>query len=126
MLGCLILLHISAVDGGLHHVSSARARPTCNTIGRGGGLVWAFLGLIWSVWALSEWCGTAADLISPVVAPGFVICRAGDRCEHACELGQGAALNVPIDLEGSGKWGLGGNEGVAPSFPKLGGLMGWD
>ena len=38
---------------------------------------------------------------------------------------QGAAFNVPIDLEGSGKWGLGGNEGVAP-FPKWGGLMGWD
>ena len=27
---------------------------------------------------------------------------------------QGAAFIVPIDLEGSGKWGLGGNEGVAP------------
>ena len=94
-------------------------------IGRGGGLVWAFLGLIWSVWALSEWCGTAADLISPVVAPGFVICRAGDRCEHACELGQGAALNVPIDLEGSGKWGLGGNEGVAPSFYTFISKVGW-
>ena len=58
-----------------------------------------------------------------MVAPGFVICRAGDRCEHACELGQGANEIVPIDSEGSGKWGLGGN---APSFPKWGGLMGWD
>ena len=38
-------------------------------------MVWAFPGLIWSVWALSEWCGTAADPISPVVAPGFVMYR---------------------------------------------------
>ena len=27
---------------------------------------------------------------------------------------QGADEMVPIDSEGSGKWGLGGNEGVAP------------
>ena len=40
-------------------------------------MVWAFPGLIWSVWALSEWCGTAADPFSPVVALGFVICRWG-------------------------------------------------
>ena len=47
------------------------------TIGRGGGLVWAFPGLIWSVWALSKWCGTAADPLSLVVAPGFVTVRWG-------------------------------------------------
>ena len=29
---------------------------------------------------------------------------------------------MPIDSEGYGKWGLGGNEGVAPSFPKWGGI----
>ena len=55
-------------------------------------------GAGWSVWALSEWCGIAADPISPVVAPGFVMCRAGDGCEHACELGPFTRTSLSVSI----------------------------
>ena len=54
-------------------------------------MVWAFPGLNWSVWArfLSGVGQQPTQChLTPVVAPGFVMCRAGDGCAHACELGQ--------------------------------------
>ena len=100
MVGGGAYLSISKVLCSLSRWALFHRDPTC--IGKGGEGRKAFPGLVWSVWALSEWFGTAADPISPVIVSGFVTCRAGGGGEHACELGTINESRCPITwLHGS-------------------------